>query len=577
MDKKRPPSGDIDTAEDQPSTKVARTASATTTTKSPMSGPAVSSSPASPMVSPTGGESGGQNGDVIRDNDANAIQNEDSPDDGNLLQDPTNDSLVKYQRAQLAARITEQTRDILWLREKVNELQKLVAVLDAAPRAALYHMCAVREDLSLTLQRLGLGFDINAELAAQCPIAATLLDAEIVTNDSLAEMPASLKKLTTRLILAMEQRSEELGRLPDSVQKEANDEIHTRLRQVSDQLERYAERDKQSLVSSTTFRDEYDDLREEASLQRRKIVALEKKLQEKLDEIAQLEAKHADDDRCREDGKSSTKMENGMRRSCESLPHGSVDPSGGQNSSYTESSLRELAEKRLRELHESHAEIKRLVKETEGLKAEINRRDCNILPTKNILNTALFQTMEATTTQLYIKEKTWLQEREAQKEELEAERKEAREKLEHVKSASEKVIDDLRKQVDEMRRVADAAKVEKDKVVMTYESRKMEGNATSVIAAAEKRARTSDEVREKLSKTNETLTKEANSLRTRVRDLENQLKESLPVSLYNHIFILNKVLDDETFQNYYGSLESSLALWTARVVNSLLSDRMIHT
>lgn len=571
MDKKRPPSSDIDIVEDQPSTKVARTASATATTKPSMSGPAVSSSPASPMLSPAGGQSGGQNGDVIPDNAVSTIQSEDSPEDGNLLQDPTNDSLVKYQRAQLAARITEQTRDILWLREKVNELQKLVAVLDAAPRAALYHMCAVREDLSLTLQRLGLTFDINSELAAQCPIAATLLDAEIVTNDSLAEMPASLKKLTTRLILAMEQKAEELERLPDSVQKEANDEIHTRLRQVSDQLERYAERDKQSLVSSTTFRDEYDDLREEASLQRRKIVALEKKLLEKSDELAQLEAKQADDDRCRDEGKSSTKLENGMRRSCDSLMYGSVGPTSGQSTSHAEINLRELAEKRLRELHESHEEIKRLVKETEGLKAEINRRDCNIVPTKLIVNTALFQTMEATTQQLYIKEKTWLQEREAQKEELEAERKDAKEKLEQAKLASEKIVDDLRKQVDEMRRVADAAKVEKDKVVMTYESRKMEGNATSVIAAAEKRARTSDEIREKLSKANETLTKEADSLRIRVRDLENQLKESLPVSLNaNHRLILSESLDDETFQNYYGSLGGSPVLWATRVVNILI-------
>lgn len=530
MDKKRPPSSDIEMAEDQPSTKVPRTASATATTKSPRSGAVASSSPASPMVSPTAGQGDGENGEIVCDDGGNAIQSDESPDDGSLPQDPKNDALVKYQRAQLAARITEQTRDILWLREKVNELQKLVAVLDAAPRAALYHMCAVREDLSLTLQRLGLSFDINAELAAQCPIAATLLDAEIVTNDSLAEMPASLKKLTTRLILAMEQKADELNQLPDSVQKEANYEIHNRLRQVSDQLERYAERDKQSLVSSTTFRDEYDDLREEASLQRRKIVALEKKLQEKCDEVARLEAKHADDERCREEGKSSVKLENGVRRSSDSLLHGGAGPSSGQSLSCTESNLRELADKRLRELHESHAEVKRYIKETESLKAEINRRDCNIVPMKNIVNTALFQTMEATTQQLYLKEKTWLQEREAQKEELEAERKDAKEKLEQAKLASDKIIEDLRKQVDEMRRVADAAKLEKDKVAMTFESRKTERDATPVIAAAEKRAATSDEMREKLSKANEVLTKEVDSLRTRVRDFENELKESLPVS-----------------------------------------------
>lgn len=437
-----------------------------------------------------------------------------------LPQDPDDDPLVKYQRAQLAARITEQNRDILWLRDKVNELQKLVAVLDAAPRAALYHMCAVREDLTLTLARLGLAPDI--EDASKCPIAATLLDAEIVTNDSLAEMPAALKKLTAQIVLAMEKN--DTATTVDLEAKTANDELHRRLRDVSDQLERYAERDKQSLVSSTTFRDEYDDLREEASLQRRKIVSLKRNLKKVSETLVKSE-----DERARDDGKVSIKTENGLSKPFSESPNHTGATENG--ASVASESLKELAENRLQELHELHAENKKLISESESLHAEIARRESNVVPIKTILNTALYQTMEATLQQLYLKEKTWQAERDAQKDEFEAERKDAAEKLEQANAAAEKTCEDLRRQLDEMRRIADAAKVEKDKVVMTYEARKMEaGNAAAVIAAAEKRANVSDDMREKLHKSNQALTKEVDSLRTHGREMENQLKDSRMVS-----------------------------------------------
>lgn len=435
--------------------------------------------------------------------------------------DPENDSLVKYQRAQLAARISEQQRDIHWLREKVNELQKLIAALDAAPRAALYHMCAVREDLTLTLTRLGLSADLDP---SDCPIAATLLDGEIVTNESLAEMPAALKKLTAQIVLAMESTKSNAAQDPD--RRTAHDDLHRRIREVSDQLERYAERDKQSLVSSTTFRDEYDDLREEVSIQRRKIVSLESKLQDKQRELTTISKN--DDERLRDDSKPGSKSDGSSKNSADALGR----PSSAQNGKYHDYEVvKELAENRLKELHDMHAENKRLISEAEKLRTEVARRDSSVIPINSILGTALYQTMEATLQQLYLKEKTWHIEKEAQNEELEAERKDALERLEQANTAAEKTIDDLRRQLDEMRRIADAAKVEKDKVVMTYEARKMEaGNAAPVIAAAEKRANNSDEMREKLTKTNKALTKEVNDLRSRVTDLERDLKRGQPVS-----------------------------------------------
>lgn len=512
MEKKRPPGSDADPDETQPPTKVAR------------SNPPASPRDAQPSPTPPPPPA-----------DAPGA----SPDtemplaDPTVPQDPEHDALVKFQRAQLAARISEQNRDMLWLREKVDELQKLVAVLDAAPRAALYHMCAVREDLTLTLARLGLAPDIGD--VSQCPIAATLLDAEIVTNDSLAEMPAALKKLTAQIVLAMEKNDSAASLDADA--KAANDELHRRLRNVSDQLERYAERDKQSFVSSTTFRDEYDDLREEASIQRRKIVSLKDELK-KLSEAPPS----PDDDRIKEDNKVAIKTENGLSKTVSNSPnHTGATPNGP---SATGESSKELAENRLHELQEMHVENKRLVSETEGLRAEIARRDSNVVPIKTILNTALYQTMEATLQQLYLKEKTWQMERDAQKEEFEAERKDAAEKVEQARAVSEKTFEDLRRQLEDLRRIADAAKVEKDKVVMTYEARKMEaGNAAAVILAAEKRANVSDEMREKLDKSNRAITKEVTSLRAHVRDIENQLKDSRMVSFFFLFLFLSRMCD----------------------------------
>lgn len=430
------------------------------------------------------------------------------------------ESLITFQRSQLAAKISEQNRDIAWLRSKVDELQKLVAVLDAAPRAALYHMCAVREDLTLTLARLGLTGELDH---ATCPIAATMLDAEVVTNESLGEMPAALKRLVAQIVIAFESKLQ-----TDPAIHQANEDLHRRLRQVSDQLERYAEREKQSLVSSTTFRDEYDDLREEASIQRRKIVALDLRFRELNENRTGISAKQE---------AILTPDASNVAVKTEGTIKAVSDPSSNHASSQNgelqaaEAQARELSQKRLEELKELHEENKSLISELEGLRAEVARRDANVVPIKAILSTALYQTMEATLQQLYLKERTWQLERDGQNEEREAERKDAEEHLEAVKTASEKTIDHLRRQMEDLRRIAEAAKVEKDKVVLTYEARKMEaGNAAPVIAAAERRAKVSEDMRDKLSKSNAGLTKEVEALRKQVTKYESEVAKNSSVS-----------------------------------------------
>lgn len=429
------------------------------------------------------------------------------------------DAVVKFQRKQLAAKIKDQDRDVIWLREKVDELQKLVAVLDAAPRAALYHMGAVREDLTLTLARLGLSRELDPK---DSPVAAVMLDAEVVTNDSLGEMPAAIKKLTAQIVLVMEAKDPE--RLSKDETQKLLDELQCRNRKVSDQLDRYSERDKQSLVSSTTLRDEYDDLRAVCSLQRRKIVALEHQMQEKQESLA---LQRQEDTRSGDESNAGIRSESNTKDSREPAGSSTADPNGDL---VAIEEARVLAQKRLEELKQIQAQNKQHISEIETLRTDIARRDAHVVPIRTVLSTGLYQTMEATLQQLYLKERTWQMERDAQNEEREAERKDAQEQINELKAVAEKTSDDFKRQLEEMRRIADAAKVEKDKVVMTYEARKMEaGAAQAVTNAWEKRTSVSEAMRDKMEKANQSLSKEVESLRASLKEYENQAKEKASV------------------------------------------------
>ncbi|KAI0562039.1 Histone ubiquitination protein [Gracilaria domingensis] len=105
-------------------------------------------------------------------------------------------------------------------------------------------------------------------------------------------------------------------------------------------------------------------------------------------------------------------------------------------------------------------------------------------------------------------------EKEAQNEQQEEERKQSQNQLPEAKNSAQKTTEDFRRQMDELRRIADAANVDKDTVVMTYEARKMEaGAAAAVIKAAEKQTMVCEEVRNKLEKANKSLLSDVNSLR----------------------------------------------------------------
>lgn len=444
------------------------------------------------------------------------------------------DDVQIFQRAQLTALVEDQRREMKWLNAKVEELQQLVAVLDAAPRAALYHMSAVREDLTLTLARLGLNGDLFPDSS---PLAATLLDAEVITNESLGEVPRALKDLSAQIVLALESKHGEKdqdGKLP----ADATSELHGRVRQVSDQLERYAERDKQSLVSSTTLKDELDDMRAEATMRRKRIVSLELALKKKNDMLSSsVEKSSRLDDGRRGDASRAGGADNAsIEKDNRTYGHGANKGMGNdehanhvrqtQELLAAEKLARGVGEKRLEELKQMHEERKQFISDIETLRGEIAKRDNGVVPMKSVLGSALYQTMEATLQQLYLKERKWQEEREAQIEEREEERKRAEERLAEERQAAERVAEDYRRQVEDLRRNADIAKAEKDKVVMTYEARKMEaGNAAAIVAAADKRVAIYEEMREKLVATNTSLQNELAASRSRVAECERLLSE----------------------------------------------------
>ncbi|KAI0561780.1 Histone ubiquitination protein [Gracilaria domingensis] len=387
-------------------------------------------------------------------------------------------------------------------------------------------MCAVREDLTLTRARLGLTHELDP---AHCRITAVMLNAEVVTNESLGEMPVAIKKLTAQIILAIGHSSAaSTTNLDDS---ELIAELYRRLREVYDQLERYAERDKQNLVFSTTFRNEYDDLRAESSLQRRRIVALDLKFKAKQAALSSTEV---------HDSKSPNTS--------------SSAPVVASDSKALEAATA-VSDKRLEELIQLQQEKKRLISENEALRADVSKRDASIVPIKTILNTGLYQTMEANLRQLYLNGRSWKMEKEAQNEQQEKERKHAQEQLAEAKASAEKTIEDLRRQMDELRRIANAAKVEKDKVVMKYEARKMEaGAAAAVMKTAEKQTNVCQEMRDKLEKANKGLLGDVNSLRARVeeyesKETENASSQRFQVDTHELLSKLRKDIEEEKLRS----------------------------
>jgi hypothetical protein len=48
--------------------------------------------------------------------------------------------MLTFQRAQLAAKVADQARELDWARNRIEELQDAVTALDAAPMSANYYM-----------------------------------------------------------------------------------------------------------------------------------------------------------------------------------------------------------------------------------------------------------------------------------------------------------------------------------------------------------------------------------------------------------------------------------------------------
>lgn len=449
---------------------------------------------------------------VLRTSSAQSVG---PPVDGDI----TPDDVLVLQRAQLAALVEDQRRDLKWMNGKLEEMQQLVAVLDAAPRAALYHMDAVREDLAGTLAALGLAGDLGNEQSA---LAARMLDHEVVTNESLGDAPAALRELSAKIISALKDGTKS-DDADVEASKEAYRDLQARFRSVSDQLERYAERDKQTLVSSTTLRDELEDCKSLNAMRRNRITALELAVHSNGHDQAVSGLQRSNGN----SGPANGDVAGGQEVNSTSAPRSRNSPDdedagdskADEKENWEEKALEasQLSEQRLQELVEMQDQCKDQLAKILRLEAQIGKRDSGIVPIGTVIKSALYQTMEATLQQLYLKERKWEQERTSVAEEREEERKEAQELLEGEKEAKQQLSDLYTKQIEELRRSADAAKAEKDKVMMTYEARKMEsGSLQTTKMAYEKRLTLGDEVRTNLEAKNAALKEEVEQFKAQL-------------------------------------------------------------
>lgn len=450
--------------------------------------------------------------------------NSTGPTSDNAL-DSTPQAVQEYQKAQLLALLEDQRKENKWLREQFEEQKQVVSFLDAAPRAALYHMASVREDLTLTLARLGLS---GTETVEDCPIAAHLLNMEEITNESLGDLPAVVKKITAQIIIALEKEH----KIVDTEGKAARAQVamfQKRIREISDGMERFAQREREMMVSASQLNDEITDCRLENARQRQRIVNLENALRTK-EESGQPNGQRPNSDLAQGKVDLNSNHPNSMRS------NGSrrvTRANGVNDETCSEATLnveRNLSAKRLQELEELHSKNKELEIQIETLQCDIAKRNIGVIPMKQILSTALYQTMELTLQQLYLKEANWKKEREALNEEISHERKTAEELLGEEKRRASELIEDYKKQVSELQKVLDVTKSEKDKAAMSYEARKMEsGSIASVNAAWEKRVAVSEEMRNKATAARNVTQTELSEMRKRLEECERHLENRVEV------------------------------------------------
>lgn len=426
----------------------------------------------------------------------------------------------EYQKAQLVELVGDLKKENKFLRDKVSEQNNLVAFLDASPRAAMYHMATVREDLTLTLARLGLPGNLPVE---NCPIAATLLNVEEITNKSLGDLPVHIKKLTAQLILALEKEHKTVDEEGKAARGKAG-ELHNRIRELSEQLEKYSEREKQMVVERSNLADELEDCRNENAMRRNRIVNLESTLRSNgqsgkgvLQNGVVDRFKHGGD------AKSSHDSMKDPRDSSSSALASSV-PNGVGTDSDLRASLkaeRELSSARLKELKAVHEENKKLAANVEALKGDLAKRQSGVIPLDEVVASPIYQTMEATLSQVLLREKQWEAEKEHLNDELSNEKRRSQEELAMVKEESAQATKELKKQIQDLERVVDIVKAEKDKAAMSYEARKMEsGTLTSVTAVYEKRLSMCEEMKKKLSEKNDSLQKKVESTKKQLEEVK---------------------------------------------------------
>lgn len=447
------------------------------------------------------------------------------PSDLDMLQ---RGKVAVFQRAQLWSKIIDLSNNLRDLARENAQLHEYIATLNHVPRAAVYFLTEVHEDLSLTLKRAGIKPPDNI---AESPVSAAILDPEVSAVELFEKMDAPLKPIKTllaQIVHALEQHAS----TPDSkLIEEATSELHARIRKTSGSLERFSEREEQFRESLNAIQSELEDAKQNMERMRRHIVSLNH---------AASEAKKAHEDEAKEAEKEAVANgPEGIKR--ESVPEDKGDSKTELKVKMEQESkpdpemhaeverLQKLASERLEEIKVHVEEKKKLQTECEQMREEAEIREGGVLEVKEVLGSALYQTMEVTLEQLVIKEREWEKEREQLKESMREKQKSHDADIQELKDDYEERLKNTTRELEEMRGEKEKAKKEKDKWSMTYEARKLEQSKGRVVAACEARAELAEKLQKQVEERNKKLSDRISDLEKRLSAAENLVNSNSKV------------------------------------------------
>mmetsp|Transcript_2196 Transcript_2196/g.6534 ORF Transcript_2196/g.6534 Transcript_2196/m.6534 type:complete len:751 (-) Transcript_2196:132-2384(-) len=354
--------------------------------------------------------------------------------------------VLLYQRRQLSAKTKEQAAELAKLRSKVEALEGRISEMESDMSSAVTQLTSVQEDLTLTLARVGAGGeDVDADETTSA-VAQAILQGDGTSgmhSEILAAKSDATRRLLAQVVELMEERAEELGQGGDKSLQKANDELHARLRRANDTMSTMSAGESKLHSALSSLEEDLQDSAAELTMRRNQVAAFKHRLSST---------------------RSSSKKQEQTKAESESRAKTSSE------STQNDAEVQELREK-LAQLNTGlETELKRRMELAENLEKANQVRDTPSV--KEVLNSALFQTMEANIQQLVLKERQWKQEREELVTGRDALLTQMKETLASEKDSRQRRIDLLEKQLAETTKAAEQAKAARDKFSLQYESRR---------------------------------------------------------------------------------------------------------